>query len=78
MGEAGQGRPRWDGRVVPRENDVSSGVARCIAALQSAGYRVVRVSADAVMGELGAAVEEIRSALQLAIRSASSDSGGGP
>ena len=47
------------------------------AALRRAGYRVVRVSADAVMGELGAAMEEIRSALQRASRLASSGSGGG-
>ncbi len=51
--------------------------ARRDAALQSAGYRVVRVSADAVMGELGAAVEEIVEALECATRLASSGSGGG-
>ena len=33
------------------------------AALEKAGYRVMRVKAEAVMGELGAVVETIRAAL---------------
>jgi len=51
--------------------------ARRDAALRKAGYRVVRVSADVVMQELGAAVEEVREALERATRSARSGSGEG-
>jgi very-short-patch-repair endonuclease len=50
--------------------------ARRDAALQRAGYRVVRVSAEAVMRELGTAVEAVRNALELATRPARSGSGG--
>jgi very-short-patch-repair endonuclease len=52
--------------------------ARRDAALRRAGYRVVRVRAEAVVRELGTAVEEVREALERATRSASGDSGGGP
>ena len=51
--------------------------ARRDAVLQRAGYRVVRVSADVVMRELGSALEEVRSVLESAIRSARSGCGGG-
>ncbi len=51
--------------------------ARRDAALRKAGYRVVRVSADVVMRELGTALEEVRDVLERATRSARSDSAGG-
>ena len=53
--------------VVEVDGDYHAGRAKADgrrdAALEKAGYRVVRVKAEAVMREFGAAVEEIRAAL---------------